>query len=148
MSPHGQDCIQRPFILAWTTSSLPIGQVPLLDRTTSCLPPCQRRTFFLPIKNRAKNCPFWAGLHVARTASSVPLYRPGLHEVYLLDKFTARQDYTLSPRGQNCIQRPFIQYWPGPHEVYLVDKFTAIDRKTSCLPPCLRRTLFLPIKKN
>ncbi len=65
-------------------------------------------------------------------------YWPGLHEVYLLDKFTARQDYTLSPRGQDGIKRP---YWPGLRQVYLSEKFTA--RQDYTLSPrgqnCIQR---------
>ncbi len=53
-----------------------------------------------------------------------------------IGNFTARQDCILSPRGQDCIKRP---YWPGLHSVYLLDKFTA--RQDYTLSLCIARTV-------
>jgi hypothetical protein len=97
LSPCGQDCIQRPFILA-----MGLHQLYLLDKLTAR----QDYTFSPHGQNSIQSVPlFWPRLHevyswtsslldrstpclhMARTASSVPLYWPGLHQVYLLDKF-------------------------------------------------------------
>jgi hypothetical protein len=87
LSPRGQDCMQCP---CWPGPKSTYWTSSLLDRTTLCL-------------------------HVARTASSVPLYWPGLHQVYYWTSSLLDRTTPCLHVARTASSVPL--YWPGLHQV-------------------------------